>query len=54
MAAQLARRPAPAPPAWSWLDAARATWGVYDSALGAALPGPSLGRGLRRPVPHFD
>ncbi len=53
-AAHEARRPAPAPPAWSWLDAARATWAVYDSALGAALPGPALGRGLRRPVPHFD
>jgi glycosyltransferase involved in cell wall biosynthesis len=24
-----ARRPAPAPPAWSWADAARATWRVY-------------------------
>ncbi len=23
------RRPAPAPPQWSWEDAARATWGVY-------------------------
>lgn len=27
-----ARRPAPAPPDWSWLDAARATWGVYEAA----------------------
>jgi len=25
-----AQRPAPAPPAWSWLDAARATWAVYE------------------------
>jgi glycosyltransferase involved in cell wall biosynthesis len=25
-------RPAPAPPAWSWTDAARATWGVYAAA----------------------
>jgi glycosyltransferase involved in cell wall biosynthesis len=24
-----ARRPAPAPPAWTWEDAARATWRVY-------------------------
>jgi glycosyltransferase involved in cell wall biosynthesis len=34
-AAQDARRPAPAPPHWSWQDAARATWGVY---AGAAAP----------------
>jgi len=25
-----ARRPAPAPPAWTWHDAARATWQVYE------------------------
>ena len=25
-----ARRPAPAPPSWTWLDAARATWRVYE------------------------
>jgi glycosyltransferase involved in cell wall biosynthesis len=29
-----ATRPAPAPPAWSWADAARATWRVYSDALG--------------------
>jgi glycosyltransferase involved in cell wall biosynthesis len=28
-----ARRPAPAPPAWTWLDAARATWRVYEEAF---------------------
>jgi glycosyltransferase involved in cell wall biosynthesis len=28
-----ATRPAPAPPAWSWADAARATWRVYQEAL---------------------
>jgi hypothetical protein len=27
-----ARRPAPAPPAWTWEDAARATWTVYAEA----------------------
>ena len=27
-------RPAPAPPAWSWDDAAAATWDVYERALG--------------------
>jgi glycosyltransferase involved in cell wall biosynthesis len=29
-----ARRPAPAPPSWSWTDAARATWRVYSEAAG--------------------
>ncbi|HEV7885063.1 MAG TPA: glycosyltransferase family 1 protein [Solirubrobacteraceae bacterium] len=29
-----ARRPAPAPPSWSWTDAARATWRVYSEAVG--------------------
>ncbi len=52
--AQQPRRGAPGPPRWSWPDAARATWGVYESARGTALPGPALGRGLRRPAPHFD
>jgi glycosyltransferase involved in cell wall biosynthesis len=31
-AALAARRPAPAPPAWTWDDAARATWQVYERA----------------------
>ena len=31
--AERSRRPAPAPPAWSWQDAARATWQVYRQAL---------------------
>jgi glycosyltransferase involved in cell wall biosynthesis len=31
-----ARRPAPAPPAWSWEDAARSTWQAYAAALKAA------------------
>lgn len=31
-AAQNACRPAPPPPAWSWHDAARATWSVYAEA----------------------
>lgn len=52
--AEQAHRPAPPPPAWSWRDAARATWAVYESALSVALPGPALGRGLRRPMPRFD
>ena len=33
--AEAARRPAPAPPAWSWNDAAAATWEVYEAALRA-------------------
>jgi glycosyltransferase involved in cell wall biosynthesis len=51
--AQEAHRPPPPPPPWSWADAARATWTVYDSACGAALPGPALGRGLPMAAPHF-
>jgi glycosyltransferase involved in cell wall biosynthesis len=33
-AATAAKRPAPAPPAWTWADAARATWQVYSDAGG--------------------
>jgi glycosyltransferase involved in cell wall biosynthesis len=36
-----ARRPAPAPPGWSWDDAARATWAVYDAACEGARSGVS-------------
>jgi glycosyltransferase involved in cell wall biosynthesis len=32
LAAQTISRPAPAPPAWTWKDAARATWQVYEQA----------------------
>ena len=35
-AAHSARRPAPAPPAWTWRQAAAATWDVYEKALSAA------------------
>jgi glycosyltransferase involved in cell wall biosynthesis len=31
-AAERVRRPAPKPPAWTWDDAARATWEVYTTA----------------------
>lgn len=31
--AERSQRPAPAPPAWTWQDAAQATWGVYRQAL---------------------
>jgi alpha-1,3-rhamnosyl/mannosyltransferase len=42
--AEAARRPAPAPPAWSWENAARATWDVYEQAVSA----PTTWRGARR------
>lgn len=32
-AAEELRRPAPSPPSWSWEDAGRATWRVYERAL---------------------
>lgn len=35
-AAEAAERPAPAPPAWTWEDAAEATWQVYSEAIGEA------------------
>jgi glycosyltransferase involved in cell wall biosynthesis len=34
-AAESARRPAPAPPPWTWRDAAEATWEVYAEAIAA-------------------
>ncbi len=51
-AAEAAQRPAPAPPAWSWHDAARATWGVYERAAAAVRvvskpPGARLGASPR-------
>jgi alpha-1,3-rhamnosyl/mannosyltransferase len=48
-------RPAPAPPSWSWEDAAKATWNVYDAAVEhrddgrAAFRAP---RGAASPVRH--
>jgi glycosyltransferase involved in cell wall biosynthesis len=35
-AGEAAARPAPEPPPWSWRDAARATWRVYERALASA------------------
>jgi glycosyltransferase involved in cell wall biosynthesis len=48
--AQTAQRPAPAPPEWSWQDAARETWAVYARALAGTQPvrGSSPQR-IRRP-----
>ncbi len=39
-AASAARRPAPQPLSWSWDDAARATWEVYEDAADLAPPRP--------------
>jgi hypothetical protein len=51
-AAQAATRPAPAPPAWTWDDAARSTWGVYASVAALAhqqkpVPARADGRARR-------
>ncbi|HTZ85226.1 MAG TPA: glycosyltransferase [Solirubrobacteraceae bacterium] len=46
-AAEAAERPAPRPPTWSWQDAARATWGVYERARVQASQPRALGRLLR-------
>jgi glycosyltransferase involved in cell wall biosynthesis len=35
-AGERAQRPAPAPPTWTWADAARATWDVYEQACAGA------------------
>jgi glycosyltransferase involved in cell wall biosynthesis len=43
-AAESARRPAPPPPAWTWDDAAEATWQVYRDAVGE----PSCWQAARR------
>jgi glycosyltransferase involved in cell wall biosynthesis len=42
-AAEAARRPAPPPPPWTWDDAARVTWQVYERAAGSR--GPAVPRG---------
>lgn len=47
-AAQTANRPAPPPPTWSWHDAARATWDVYQRAMACAGEARSAPRIRRR------
>jgi hypothetical protein len=55
--AESLRRPAPAPPAWTWHDAALATREAYSEALAAAAPRRDGGPRLKlryagaRPVP---
>jgi glycosyltransferase involved in cell wall biosynthesis len=47
-AAEALVRPAPAPPAWTWGDAASSTWQVYTDALdGSGLGGRRHSRGRR-------
>jgi alpha-1,3-rhamnosyl/mannosyltransferase len=46
-AAESARRPAPAPPSWTWEDAAAATWKVYAQVAGE----PDVWRSARRRPP---
>ena len=48
-----ARRPAPAPPDWSWADAAAATWDVYERALSNTQYGPYWGSYLERDARGF-
>jgi glycosyltransferase involved in cell wall biosynthesis len=52
-AAETVRRPAPPPPSWTWKDAARATWRVYQQAV-AQIDGRagSLPAGGARPSPR--
>jgi alpha-1,3-rhamnosyl/mannosyltransferase len=45
--AEAISRPAPAPPSWSWKDAAEATWAVYREALEAPLQWPGSERRRR-------
>ncbi|HLB21006.1 MAG TPA: hypothetical protein VK605_02785, partial [Solirubrobacteraceae bacterium] len=47
-AAEAAQRPAPPPPPWSWQDAARATWRVYERALAQTNRPRAIGRHRRR------
>jgi glycosyltransferase involved in cell wall biosynthesis len=47
--AEALSRPAPPPPAWSWGDAAEATWKVYREALDAPMQWPG-GERRRRTV----
>jgi glycosyltransferase involved in cell wall biosynthesis len=51
-AAQAARRPAPPPPSWTWEDAARATWQVYEEAVAHADGPRTAPRSLRRRAPR--
>jgi glycosyltransferase involved in cell wall biosynthesis len=47
-AGEAAARPAPSVPSWTWQDAARATWQVYERALSQAGQPRTVGRLMRR------
>jgi alpha-1,3-rhamnosyl/mannosyltransferase len=47
-AAEAVERPAPQPPAWSWQDAARATWRTYEKAVAQGARARTAGRVRRR------
>jgi glycosyltransferase involved in cell wall biosynthesis len=49
-AGEAAQRPAPDPPAWTWADAASATWRTYESAVAKAgtICSPTRGLHARR------
>jgi alpha-1,3-rhamnosyl/mannosyltransferase len=49
--AESARRPAPPPPSWSWEDAARATWCVYETAAAQPEGSRPAVRRMRRRMP---
>jgi glycosyltransferase involved in cell wall biosynthesis len=54
-AAEEARRPAPTPLTWTWEDAAKETWNVYEHAVRAAAESPAARRhphGSRRRRAH--
>ena len=53
--AQRSRRPAPAPPQWTWHDAARSTWLVYRQAIGHAEDeSQPLGWGMAEPRAEME
>ncbi len=47
-AAEIVERPAPPPPAWTWQDAASATWRTYESALAQGARSRTVGPTRRR------
>lgn len=53
--AERSRRPAPAPPQWTWRDAAHATWHVYQQAIACAEDeSQTVGWGLAEPRAELE
>jgi glycosyltransferase involved in cell wall biosynthesis len=53
--AERSRRPAPAPPEWTWQDAARSTWRVYQQAINFAEDeSRPVGWGLAEPQAELE